>query len=428
MTANGKSRRSYKGAPVNNSLKTSITDTGTSITLNTAMSGWPAAGAPFFCVIDPGSTKEEKVCVIVASTDTLTIVDPDVVSSWTASVNGRNADNTTKRSHDAGAVIYPVFTAYEADEANELVSKYANPGSMVYQGTGALGTATFTELAVGTTGYPLVAGSTVPAYGQLTDVGIASDAVTTAKILNLNVTEGKIADGAVTSAKIADGAIVDADVNASAAIALSKLATGALPTGITVASANIVDLSIVNADVSTSAAIVDTKLATIATAGKVSNSATTATNANTASAIVARDASGNFSAGTVTAALTGNVTGNVTGSSGSCTGNAATATYATSAGSASSATSATSAGSVPASGVTGMKQASSVTTLYNSNGTFAIAHGIGSTPSNVIACNGDYGAISQAVVLTSSDSTYIYGKFLNTTTNPSVRVNWIAFY
>ncbi len=63
---------------------------------------------------------------------------------------------------------------------------------------------------------------------------------------------------------------------------------------------------IVNADVDASAAIVDTKLATIATALKVSNSATTATNANTASAIVSRDGSGNFSAGTITAALTGN--------------------------------------------------------------------------------------------------------------------------
>ena len=51
-----------------------------------------------------------------------------------------------------------------------------------------------------------------------------------------------------------------------------------------------------------------------------------ATNLNTPSTIVYRDASGNFSAGTVSAALTGNVTGNVTGSSGSCTGNAATAT------------------------------------------------------------------------------------------------------
>jgi hypothetical protein len=38
-----------------------------------------------------------------------------------------------------------------------------------------------------------------------------------------------------------------------------------------------------------------------------------ATDANTASTVVARDASGNFTAGTVTAALTGNVTGSVTG-------------------------------------------------------------------------------------------------------------------
>jgi len=49
--------------------------------------------------------------------------------------------------------------------------------------------------------------------------------------------------------------------------------------------------------------------------------ATNATNANTASTIVARDASGNFSAGTITAALSGNAT-----TSSSTSGNAATAT------------------------------------------------------------------------------------------------------
>lgn len=53
-------------------------------------------------------------------------------------------------------------------------------------------------------------------------------------------------------------------------------------------------------------ALADSNLATISTAGKVANSATTATDANTASAIVARDSSGNFSAGTITAALSGN--------------------------------------------------------------------------------------------------------------------------
>lgn len=78
------------------------------------------------------------------------------------------------------------------------------------------------------------------------------------------------------------------------------------------------DLAITNAKVASSANIVDTKLATISTSGKVANSATTATSANTPNAIVARDGSGNFTAGTVTAnsfvgTLTGNVNGNISG-------------------------------------------------------------------------------------------------------------------
>jgi hypothetical protein len=83
-----------------------------------------------------------------------------------------------------------------------------------------------------------------------------------------------------------------------------------VPSG-TVTSTMIADGTIVNADINASAGIVDTKLATIATAGKVSNSATTATSANTNSTIVARDGSGNFSAGTITAALTGAASANV---------------------------------------------------------------------------------------------------------------------
>ena len=67
---------------------------------------------------------------------------------------------------------------------------------------------------------------------------------------------------------------------------------------------------IANANIAAAAAIADTKLGTISTASKVQNSATTATSSNSGSAIVSRDASGNFSATTITAALTGNVTGN----------------------------------------------------------------------------------------------------------------------
>ena len=70
-----------------------------------------------------------------------------------------------------------------------------------------------------------------------------------------------IRDSQITSSKIVDGTIVDADINASAAIAQTKIATGTLPSGIQVASANIVDGSIVNADVSNSANIDGSKIA-----------------------------------------------------------------------------------------------------------------------------------------------------------------------
>jgi len=91
----------------------------------------------------------------------------------------------------------------------------------------------------------------------------------------------------------------------------SRLSDQRVPTDGSVTSAKIVDGAILNIDINAAAAIVDTKLATISTASKVSNSATTATSANTASSIVSRDASGNFVAGTITAAITGTASGNL---------------------------------------------------------------------------------------------------------------------
>jgi len=67
---------------------------------------------------------------------------------------------------------------------------------------------------------------------------------------------------------------------------------------------------IANANIAAAAAIADTKLGTISTANKVQNSATTATSSNSGSAIVSRDSSGNFSAGVITANVTGALTGN----------------------------------------------------------------------------------------------------------------------
>ena len=140
-------------------------------------------------------------------------------------------------------------------------------------------------------------------------------------------------DASIPLAKVSLGglSIANANIDASAAISYSKLApltsgnivlgnssniaaSQAVTGDVTISNTGVTAIAtgvIVDADINASAAIVDTKLATISTASKVSNSATTATNLNTASAIVSRDASGNFTAGTITAALTGTASGNL---------------------------------------------------------------------------------------------------------------------
>ena len=139
-----------------------------------------------------------------------------------------------------------------------------------------------------------------------------------------NGTAISINNSAVTSAKIADGAIVNADINASAAIALSKLATGALPTAITVTSANISDLSIVDADISGSAAISLSKLATGAlptaitvTSANISDLSIVNADINASAAIAGTKISPDFGSQNIVTTGTGatgalGVTGNIT--------------------------------------------------------------------------------------------------------------------
>jgi hypothetical protein len=106
-----------------------------------ATTGWPAsAGVPFYVVIDPGTSSEEKVSATISGS-TLTIT--------------RGQDDTTASAHSAGATIYPVFTANDADEANELVSKLTTKGDLLVTTGSALN-----RLAVGGNGSILNADST----------------------------------------------------------------------------------------------------------------------------------------------------------------------------------------------------------------------------------------------------------------------------
>lgn len=205
-----KVRRQFAGGAAATTLTGAIAASGVTTFSIAASTNWSTSTTiPFYVVLSPQTSSEEKMLVTLSS-NTLTIVS-------------RGVDGTSASSHASGATIYPVFTATDANEANELTAKYANRGSIVYQGV-----STFEELPKGTQGHALVIGANDPAWGQVGTVGIA--------------------DSAITSAKIEDGAIVNADINGSAAIALTKLGTGALPTTITVASANLVDLTVDTAD------------------------------------------------------------------------------------------------------------------------------------------------------------------------------------
>ena len=175
-----KIRRSYKGAAISAVLDSSgvTSATQTSIALSTSPSTWPTG--KFFVVVAPGTAQEEKMCVTVSGS-TLTVVDP-AVTSTSASANGRGVDNTTARSAIAGgSTVYPVFTAVDADEANELTSTYSAQGHLVYQGA-----STFTGLGIGTAGQVLKvnSGATAPEWGQVATAGLADNSVTSAKIVN----------------------------------------------------------------------------------------------------------------------------------------------------------------------------------------------------------------------------------------------------
>lgn len=194
-------RRQYKGAAASTTTTLNIGPSDTSVTI-AANTGWPSsAGVPFYVVLSPGTSAEEK-CLATISGTSLTLT--------------RAQDDTTAQTHASGTVIYPVFTADDADEANLIASKMTTKGDLLTTDGSDIN-----RLGVGTNAHALIADSAATngvKWGQVATAGIEDLAVTTAKIADLGVTAGKIAADAVTTTKILDGAVTAAKLAATAAI------------------------------------------------------------------------------------------------------------------------------------------------------------------------------------------------------------------
>lgn len=174
-------RRSYAGAAPACTLTNAITSADTSALLTGDVTNWNnTASGGFYMVIDPGLSTEEKVFIGSRSGSALSSIT-------------RGVDGTTSASHSAGATCYPVFTAVDADQANAVAAALTTKGDLLVTTGSALN-----RLAVGTNDYSLLADSSATngvAWKQIPAAGIASDAVTTAKILDANVTVAKLANG-----------------------------------------------------------------------------------------------------------------------------------------------------------------------------------------------------------------------------------------
>jgi len=244
--------KDYKGSSIETTLSNAYSIANSSLTVSSGSTFPDGSSGPFVVVISRGLADEEKMLIGSRTSNTLTILE-------------KGYDGTTSQNHVNGSSVNHCLDAYTLVQANRYVNLQATKGSLVTRTA-----STTVSLPAGTNGYALVADSTVTngiVWQQIATAGIGAQAVTDAQVsTTAAIALSKLATGAlptaitVASANIVNGTIVDADISGTAAIALSKLDAGVLPTAITITSSNITTGTIQNVDINSAANIAASKL------------------------------------------------------------------------------------------------------------------------------------------------------------------------
>lgn len=112
-------RREYKGAAQAAVLTAALGGSTADVQLICSdLTNWPTGvgSRPFFVVVDRGKATEEKILCSSRTGNVLTVFDNGIT-------NGRAADGTAITAHSINAIVEHVFTATDADEANDHINK-----------------------------------------------------------------------------------------------------------------------------------------------------------------------------------------------------------------------------------------------------------------------------------------------------------------
>ena len=211
-------RRRYKftNAPVVTTLAANMSSGDTTFTIASG-TNWPSStGVNFWVTIGAGTATEERILCSGASGTTVTVVS-------------RGQDGTTAVGHSVGDTVWVSWSATDADDANAHVSATGSDSTVSVHGlatsSNVVGTTDTQTLTNKTLTSPALTSPSVDGAGASFAGSTSGTTVVRASAVAGSTT---VTLPAASGTLVTSGTIVNADVNASAAIAATKIADGSV--------------------------------------------------------------------------------------------------------------------------------------------------------------------------------------------------------